>query len=130
MDPLSSLLAVIAALAALWLLLVAVLWLHRPSRELVGPALRLLPDLVRLVRALLADPAAPRSVKLALVGLLVYLVNPIDLIPEFIPVLGPLDDVIVAGLVLRWAGRRLGREWIRAHWGGSSEGLATLERLL
>jgi uncharacterized membrane protein YkvA (DUF1232 family) len=130
MDPFTSLLAIAAVAVAAWLLLTTALWLHRPSRELVGPALRLLPDLVRLVRALAADPAAPRSVKLALLGLLAYLVNPIDLIPEFVPVLGPLDDVIVAGIVLRWAGRRLGREWVRAHWTGTPEGLATLERLL
>jgi uncharacterized membrane protein YkvA (DUF1232 family) len=115
---------------ALWAILVAILWLHRPSRDLVTPALMLLPDLVRLVRSLLADPATPQSVKLAFWGLLAYLVNPIDLIPDFLPVIGPLDDLILAAIVLRWATRRVGAEAVRAHWSGSDRGFDLLRRVM
>jgi uncharacterized membrane protein YkvA (DUF1232 family) len=129
-DALGSLLVVVAVAAAAWLLLVAVLWLHRPSRDLAGSTLRLVPDLIRLVRALLADHDTPRSVKFALLGLLLYLLSPIDLVPDFLPVIGSLDDLIVSALVLRWAGRRIGTVGLRAHWSGSPDGFALLLRLL
>jgi uncharacterized membrane protein YkvA (DUF1232 family) len=125
-----TILAIILGLVAAWLILVAVVWLHRPSRELAGPVLRIVPDLVSLVRSLLADTTTPPSVKLALGGLLVYLVSPIDLVPDFVPVAGSLDDVVIAGLVLRWAGRRVGTEDLRSHWTGSPEGFGLLRRLL
>jgi uncharacterized membrane protein YkvA (DUF1232 family) len=62
------------------------------------------------------------SARIAIAGLLVYLVNPIDLIPEFIPVLGPLDDVLVAVLVLRYVLGRLGTNGLRERWRGTHEG--------
>lgn len=130
MDWLGPILVVLLAVLAIWLLAVAAIWLHRPSRELALPALRLLPDVVRLVRALLADPATPRSVRLALVGLVAWILSPIDLLPEFLPGIGPVDDLVVAVLVLRWAGRRIGREGLRRKWPGTAEGFALLERLL
>ena len=125
-----AILVAAAILALGWLLLVAFLWLHRPSRELVGPALRLIPDLVRLVRDLLRDGGTPRSVRLALGGLLAYLLSPIDLIPDFIPVIGSADDLIVAAIVLRWAGRRVGIEGLRDRWTGDPAGFELLRRLL
>ena len=114
----------------LWIILVAVLWLHRPSRALVGPAVRMAPDLIRLVRSLLGDRSTPGSVKIALAGLLVYLVSPIDLIPDFIPVLGQLDDVVVAVIILRWSARRVGLDGLRAQWAGSDNGFDALRQLL
>jgi len=129
-DAVGTLLVVVVATGAAWLLLVVGLWLHRPSRELAGPAIRLVPDLVWLVRALLSDEATPRSVKVALGGLLLYLVSPIDLVPEFLPVIGSVDDLIVSGLVLRWAGRRIGVDNLRSHWPGRPEGFELLCRLL
>jgi uncharacterized membrane protein YkvA (DUF1232 family) len=122
--------ALVLVTVAIWLTFVAVLWLHRPSRELAGAALRLPPDVLRLSRALVADPATPRSAKIALGALAAYLVSPIDLVPDFLPVIGSLDDVIVAGLVLRWVGRRIGIPAIEAHWSGSPIGLAWLLRLV
>lgn len=89
-----------------------------------------MPDLLRLVRNLLTDRSVPRGVRLALVGLLAWLVNPIDLIPEFVPVLGPLDDVIVAIIVLRYVRRRLGHEELRRRWPGSVEGYDLLSGIL
>jgi uncharacterized membrane protein YkvA (DUF1232 family) len=122
--------AIILGLVAAWLALLIALWLLRPrdvgARELV----RVVPDLLRLTRDLLLDRSAPRGVRFALVVLLAWLVNPIDLIPEFIPVLGPLDDVIVAVVVLRYVRRRLGAEELRRRWRGTPEGWTLVERLL
>lgn len=125
-----ALLAALGIFVIAWIVLVAIVWLHRPSRELAGPALRLIPDLVRLVRSLLGDPATPRPVKVALGGVLIYLLSPIDLIPDFIPGLGSVDDLAFAALVLRWAGRRVGEGQIRRHWAGSEAGFDLLLRLL
>lgn len=89
-----------------------------------------MPDILRLARGLVADRSAPVGVRLALVGLAVWLVNPIDLIPEFLPVIGPLDDVVVAVLVLRYVRRRLGDEELRRRWPGTDEGYALLRGIL
>jgi uncharacterized membrane protein YkvA (DUF1232 family) len=78
----------------------------------------------------LTDRTAALGVRVALVGLLAWLINPIDLIPEFIPVLGPLDDVVVAVLVLRYIRRRLGDDELRARWPGTSEDYALLAGIL
>ena len=60
------------------------------------------------------DPRTPRSSKDALGGLAVWLASPIDLIPEFLPVIGPLDDIVLTAIVLRWVGRRVGVDALRA----------------
>ncbi len=130
MGILGGLVVAVAALAVVWLVFIAVIWLHRPSRAVAGPMLRMIPDLVRLVRSLIADPGTPRSVKVTLGGLLVYLLSPIDLIPDFIPGLGSVDDLAVAAFVLRWAGRRVGLEGLRTHWTGTETGFELLARLL
>jgi len=130
MDLIRGLLVAFAILIGLWLIAVLLIWLHRPSRDLAMPVLRLLPNIVILVRRLLADPATPRSVRVALGFLVVWIVSPIDLLPEFLPGIGPLDDIIVAALVLRWVGRRVGREALAAHWPGTPDGFRLLERLL
>jgi uncharacterized membrane protein YkvA (DUF1232 family) len=120
---------VIAFLGA-WLLLVVALWVMRPRDVRLGELVRLVPDLLRLVRSLLADGSVPGPVRIALIGLLAYLINPIDLIPEFIPVLGPLDDVIVAILVLRYVRRRLGDDELRRRWPGTADGYELLGGIL
>ena len=120
---------VIAFLGA-WLLLVVALWVMRPRDVRLGELVRLVPDLLRLVRSLLADGSVPGRVRIALIGLLAYLINPIDLIPEFIPVLGPLDDVIVAILVLRYVRRRLGDDELRRRWPGTADGYELLGGIL
>lgn len=125
-----GLLVAIAVVLGLWLVLVLLIWLHRPSRELAMPALRLLPNILVLVRRLMADPATPRSVRFALGVLAVWIVSPIDLLPEFLPGIGPLDDIVVAALVLRWVARRVGREALAAHWPGTPDGFRLLERLI
>ncbi len=120
----------LVTLATLWLVIVGLIWLYQPTRALAGPAVRIIPDVVRLTRSLLADQATPRSAKVALAVMLIYLVSPIDLIPDFIPVLGQTDDIVVAALVLRWTGRRIGLDGLRAHWSGSDEGFDVLRRVL
>jgi Uncharacterized conserved protein len=130
MNWIASLLVTLGVLIGLWLLLIALLWLHRPSRELVMPALQLLPDVVRLLRSVVSDPMTPRSLRWALIGAAAWIASPIDLLPEFLPVIGPLDDVLVAVLVLRWAFRRLGTANLREHWPGTDEGFGLLQRLI
>ena len=130
MDLITAIVGVFLLAAIGWALLVGFLWLHRPSRAVAGSALRLIPDLVRLVRGLLADSETPFSVRLALVGLLGYLLSPIDLIPDFLPVIGSADDLIIAAVVLRWAGRRVGLDRLRATWTGDPAGLEVLRQLL
>jgi uncharacterized membrane protein YkvA (DUF1232 family) len=130
MNVIEAIAVTIAVLAMGWLLLAAFLWLHRPSRELAGASVRLIPDLVRLVRGLLGDSATPTSVRVVLAGLLLYLLSPIDLIPDFVPVIGSADDLIVSAVVLRWAGRRVGLDDLRARWTGNPAGFEILRRLL
>lgn len=127
MDTLAT---IILALVSAWLLLIGWLWLIRPRDVGMTDLVRVVPDIARLVRNVLGDATAPGSVRIALVVLLVWLVSPIDLIPEFIPVLGPLDDVIVAVLILRFVARRLGVDGLRRRWPGTDEGWGVLARLL
>jgi uncharacterized membrane protein YkvA (DUF1232 family) len=91
--------------------------------------LRLLPDLLRLIRRLAADKTLPHGVRIRLALLLAYLVFPIDLIPDFVPVLGYADDAIIVTAVLRSVVRRAGLEAVRAHWPGTDDGFAALIRL-
>jgi len=123
-------LAVGASIVAIWVLLLLVLWVVRPRDVGLGALVAIVPDVLRLVRDLIADRSTPRVVRVALVGLLAWLISPIDLIPEFVPVLGPLDDVIVAVLVLRYVRRRLGSAELRRQWRGSEAGFALLGRLI
>jgi uncharacterized membrane protein YkvA (DUF1232 family) len=85
----------------------------------------LLPNLLRLFKGLVVDPRVPRRSKALLFLGAAWVASPIDLIPEFIPVLGPLDDAVVAALILRHLLRTAGREVIAEHWHGDP---ATLVR--
>ena len=116
-------------LAASWLVLVIGLLLVRPRGRLLAEAVRILPDVLRLLRRLAADSTMPRGVRIRLGLLLVYLASPIDLIPDFVPVLGYADDAIIATAVLRSVVRRAGLDAVRAHWPGSDDGFAALRRL-
>jgi len=120
---------VVGGVLLLWLALVAVLWATRPDELRLRELLRLLPDVVRLVRRLAGDRTLPRGVRVRLWLLLGYLALPFDLVPDVIPVLGWADDAIVVALVLRSVVRRAGPEALARHWPGSPEGLAALRRL-
>lgn len=123
------LLAVVVSLIALWLVMVVVLWRaqrHHPDKTGFRDALRLVPDVVRLLRRLAADHTLPRSVRVRLWLLLIYLISPLDLIPDFIPVIGYVDDAIIVAVALRSISRRAGPQALREHWPGTPEGLETL----
>lgn len=113
-------------LLAAWLALVVALLVLRPSGGNLRESLRLLPDVVRLLRDLAADSSQPRGVRWRLGGLLVYLALPIDLVPDFLPVIGYADDVIVAVWVLRSVVRTVGVDEVRRHWRGTDDGFAAL----
>jgi uncharacterized membrane protein YkvA (DUF1232 family) len=123
-------LALIGSLLAVWALFIALLWILRPKDVPLGEALRIVPDLLRLVRSLVVDRTVPLAVRAALIGLSAWLLNPIDLVPEFIPVLGPLDDVVVALIVLRYVRRRIGEHELSRRWPGTADGYALLSRVL
>jgi uncharacterized membrane protein YkvA (DUF1232 family) len=116
-------------LAAVYLGLLAALLVARPKGNLLGEAVRLLPDVLRLLRRLAADSRLPRAARVRLALLLGYLVFPIDLVPDFVPVLGYADDAIIVSLVLRSVVRRAGAPMVRGHWPGTDEGLAALGRV-
>jgi uncharacterized membrane protein YkvA (DUF1232 family) len=125
----ATLLVVVGGLLALWALMLVVLWRVRPEDMTVREALRLLPDLVRLVRRLARDPEVPRGVRVRLWLLLAYLLSPVDLVPDVIPVLGYADDVVVVALALRSVVRRAGVAAVERAWPGSPAGLAIVLRL-
>lgn len=91
---------------------------------------RLVPDCLRLARRLASDPRVSRGRRLSLLALVAYLALPFDLVPDFIPVLGALDDVLLVILVLRGVARAAGPELIAEHWPGPPRGLELLRRAL
>jgi uncharacterized membrane protein YkvA (DUF1232 family) len=117
----------IACTAVVWALAVAGLVIagRRTQARELG---KLLSNLISLFRGLRKDPAVPRGTKLLMLFALFWIASPIDLIPEFIPVLGPLDDVVVAALVLRRVIRSAGPDVVRAHWRGTEDSLRLLLR--
>ena len=126
---LDVLIAIALGMVLVWLALVIALVVVRPRGGLLREALRVLPDVLRLVRRLAADKALPRGVRVRLWLLLAYLVVPIDLIPDFIPVLGYADDAIIVVAVLRSVVRRAGLDAVRAHWPGTEDGFAAVAKL-
>jgi len=122
--------AIAVGLVALWALLIILFWALRPKGVPVRELLGLIPDVLRLLRSVIGDRSAPPDVRLVLVGLLAWIVSPIDLIPEFIPVLGPIDDVVVAVVAMRYVRRRVGIEDLRRRWTGTDDGFALLLRVI
>lgn len=117
------------SLLLLWLLMLAVLWRAKPDAVTLRDAVRLVPDLLRLLKRLAADRTLPRGIRVRLVLLLGYLAMPIDLVPDFIPVLGYADDVVVVAIVLRSVMRAAGPEALERHWPGTPEGLRVIRTL-
>ncbi|MDJ0376290.1 YkvA family protein [Cryobacterium sp. PH31-L1] len=123
---------VASGLVLFWLVLVLVLWFEQrkhSGRASLVDLLRLAPDVVRLLKRLALDRSVPIGVRVWLGVLLIYLISPIDLIPDFIPVLGYADDALVVAIALRFATRRAGSDSITKHWPGTPAGLATVLRL-
>lgn len=122
-------LGIVAGLLVLWTVLVIVSWRGKPDDISLRNAMRLLPDLIRLLKRLAADSVMPRGVRIRLALLLGYLALPIDLVPDFIPVLGYADDAVVVALMLRSVTRRAGPEALERHWPGTTAGPAAVRRL-
>jgi uncharacterized membrane protein YkvA (DUF1232 family) len=122
-------LTIAIGLAMTYVVLLGALLVARPKGNLLGEALRLLPDLLRLLPRLAGDSSVRRGARVRLWLLLGYLAMPIDLVPDFVPVLGYADDAIVISLVLRSVVRRAGAPVVRRHWPGTDHGLAALGRL-
>ncbi len=124
--------AIIGGIVLVYAVLLVLLALYaRKHPETVGmkEALRLLPDLLVLLRRLTADRNLPRGIRIRLVLLLVYLASPIDLVPDFLPVIGYADDAIIVALVLRSVIRKAGQGPLERHWPGTPAGLALISRL-
>jgi uncharacterized membrane protein YkvA (DUF1232 family) len=112
--------------AALWLVAVVILMVagrRSAARELAT----LIPNLVRLFRGLLGDRRVPWQAKAWIAVAVAWVVSPIDLIPEFLPIVGPLDDAIVAALVLRYVVKHTDPEILAEHWRGDP---ATLRKIV
>ncbi len=122
-------LGLLLGLALTWLVLVAALLVAKPTGGLLKEALRLLPDVIRLLKRLATDRTLPRGVRIRLGLLFAYLAFPLDLIPDFIPVLGYADDAIIVAAVLRSVVRKVGLRPLQQHWPGTPEGLAAVIRL-
>jgi uncharacterized membrane protein YkvA (DUF1232 family) len=120
-----------AGLALMWLTVIAVLWSTKGRFDVnvLREALRMLPDLLRLLKRLATDPALPRGARIRLWLLLAYLITPIDLVPDFIPIIGYADDAIIVAIALRSVIRHSGPDAIKRHWPGTPEGLAAILRL-
>ena len=121
---------IVVGVVVLWIALLVLFWFFRPKDVSVRELVALTPDVLRLLRALIGDRTVPLDARVVLVGLIAWILSPIDLIPEFIPVLGPLDDVVVAVVAMRYVRRRVGIDGMRQRWPGSEDGFALLTRVI
>lgn len=127
------LLTLLAVLVALWVAGVLAIWWY--ARRLGEPAtlreaVRFGPDVLALVRRLVRASALTRGLRAMLAALALYLILPVDLVPDVIPIVGWADDLVLVVLALRAVTRRAGGQLITLHWPGSPAGLAVLLRLL
>ena len=123
-----GLLIAIGIVLTIWVVAIAALWILGRKFAAVQLA-RAVPDIVSLARGLLGDPRVPVGSKVLVGAALVWLVSPIDLVPEFIPVVGPLDDLLVISLVLRHLVKRAGSDVVREHWCGDPRVLRAALRI-
>ena len=116
-------LGVVAALYVLVVMALALAGRRTAAREIAT----LLPNFIILFKGLIKDPRVPRGSKWLLAFGAAWVASPIDLLPEFLPVLGPLDDAVVVALILRHLLKEAGEEVVREHWRGEP---ATMDKLL
>lgn len=114
-----------ALLPASWTILIVLA--RRLPPGLLRDLAAFIPDCVTTVRRLRKDPRIPRRAKIAVLIAGLWVASPIDLIPEFIPVIGPLDDIVVVAVCLRYAARQVPRDILLAAWPGEPR---LIERLL
>jgi uncharacterized membrane protein YkvA (DUF1232 family) len=122
---LQAILIAVAVVVLSWLLLIVLA--RRLPPGVAKDLARFLPDCVTAVRTLRRDPRVPRRARVAVVVAALWVLSPVDLIPEFLPVIGPLDDVIVVALLLRYAARSVPRQVLLDAWPGDAH---MIERLL
>jgi uncharacterized membrane protein YkvA (DUF1232 family) len=122
-------LGIVLGLVVAWVAMLVTLALVRPEGTTITDAMKALPDLVGLVRRLARDPDVPRRSRVTLWLLVGYLLVPIDLVPDFIPVLGYADDAIVVAIALRRVVRSAGEQAVLRNWRGSEAGLSIVRRL-
>lgn len=122
-------LSILSSFVVIWMVFTVALLVMKPEASTLGEAAHIVPETARLIHRLARDKNLHRGVRVRLWFLLGYLASPIDLIPDFIPVVGFADDVIITSLVLRSVIKRAGTEAVRTHWSGTSDGLVTLARL-
>jgi uncharacterized membrane protein YkvA (DUF1232 family) len=130
MGGLGPVVGIAVGIVVLWVVLLLVFVALRPKGVPARDLVKIIPDVLRLLRSIITDRSVPLDVRLVLIGLLAWIISPIDLIPEFIPVLGPLDDVVVAIVSMRYVRRRLGSDELRERWSGTPEGFALLTRVI
>ena len=131
-DPvlINAVLVAVGVLVLLWIVLLVLLYVARPAGSTLADTARLIPDAFRMVRRLATDHTIPRRTRLPVWVLLAYLASPIDLVPDFVPIIGYADDAIITSLVLRRLIRKVGHDKLTEHWPGSTEGLDRLLRAL
>jgi uncharacterized membrane protein YkvA (DUF1232 family) len=115
----------VAVMVVSWLVLIVLA--NRLPEGTAKELARFLPACVTTVKRLRSNPAVPRRAKIALAVAGLWVLSPIDLIPEFLPVIGPLDDVVVVALAFRYAARRVPRDVLLDAWPGDRR---IIERLL
>ena len=122
-------LVIAGVLVGLWAVtcVLMMLFAHRLPPGLMRQVAEFLPSCVTTARTLRKDPAVPRRAKVALLVAVVWVVSPIDLLPEFLPIIGPLDDVVAVILLLRYAARSIPRQTLLDAWPTDPR---LLERLL
>lgn len=124
-----TIVGVLVGLAVIWVALVVVLLVQqrRAGRDVDWRAvLRLVPDVIRLIRRLATDRSVPRGTRYWLYGLLAYLILPIDVIPDLLPGIGYADDAIITIVALRFAAKHAGYEALERNWPGTPDGLTSL----
>lgn len=124
-DWLIGLAVAVGLLVASWTLLI--LLARRLPPGILRDLAAFVPDCVTTVRRLRRDPRVPRRAKVAVLFAGLWVASPVDLIPEFLPVIGPLDDIVVVALALRYAARQVPRDLVLAAWPGERR---LIERLL
>ena len=125
----STLLALLITLAMTYTAILIALFVLKPDEVGIAAAMRVLPDTIALVSRLARDRSLPLLTRAPIWALAGYLAFPIDLVPDFLPVIGYADDAIVLSIVLRHVIRRAGPDAIHRHWRGTDDGLRALARL-
>src|SRR3954449_8153907 len=115
----------VAVMVVSWLVLIVLA--KRLPEGTAKELARFLPACVTTVKTLRSNPALPRRAKVALAVAGLWVLSPIDLIPEFLPVIGPLDDVVVVALAFRYAARQIPRNVLLDAWPGDRR---IIERLI